>query len=90
MADEEDVDYIQQQLDQIHLAKLQPGRITASHRKLNDLAVKKDHNGPTEERRHSPTKGRGGIVAENEHKLRLAIQENEALQQLYEKKQIEQ
>ena len=90
--DEDDVDEIQQQLDQIHMAKLQPGRITASHRKLSDLAAKKDHNGPTEEtvRRHSPVKGQGRIVTENENKLRLAIQENEALQKLYEQKQIEQ
>lgn len=35
-------------------------------------------------------KGQGRIVTENEHKLRQAIQENEALQQLYEQKQVEQ
>lgn len=48
------------------------------------------NGGAPEERGHSPGKGRGGIIAENERKLRAAVQENEALQQLYEKKQLEQ
>lgn len=39
---------------------------------------------------HARTTGQGRIISENEEKLRLAIQENEALERLYSQKQVDQ
>jgi len=37
-------------------------------------------------RRYSPIKGQGRIVTENENTLRLAVEENEALEKLSQQK----
>ena len=54
------------------------------------MAALQSQHQTTSQVNQSPHKAQGRIINENEQKLRVAVQENEALSQLCEKKQIEQ
>ena len=82
-----DLDDIQIQTDQfLQNPKFQPGKISASTKKINLNDPNQKNEFFQMQPRVMPVEGQGRVITENEEKLRLAIEENEALDRLYGQK----